>query len=252
MTQILRTISSLIAGVIISACSMSAALADEEAVALLKRVDELYRANTSEASIRMQIVTPNWERTMEMQVWSQGMENTFIRILAPKKDRGIATLKLGPEMWNYFPKVNKAIKVPPSMMMSSWMGSDFTNDDLVKEASLAEDYEVTRQDIDHTSLLTLVPKEQTVTVWAKIEVLIDREALLPLEQRYFNERGEQVRVMKFLDVKTFGEYTLPSRLEMTPLNKEGHKTIIYYDDLKLNVPIDEEMFTWRTLKQRFN
>lgn len=252
MTQILRTISGLIAGIIISAYAMSAAFADEEAVELLKRVDELYRANTSEASIRMQIVTPNWERTMEMQVWSQGMENTFIRILAPKKDRGIATLKLGPEMWNYFPKVNKAIKVPPSMMMSSWMGSDFTNDDLVKEASLAEDYEVTRQDIDHTSLLTLVPKEQTVTVWAKIEVLVDREALLPLEQRYFNERGEQVRVMKFLDVKAFGEYNLPSRLEMTPLNKEGHKTIIYYDDLKLNVPIDEEMFTWRTLKQRFN
>lgn len=252
MTQILRTISGLIAGIIISAYAMSAAFADEEAVELLKRVDELYRANTSEASIRMQIVTPNWERTMEMQVWSQGMENTFIRILAPKKDRGIATLKLGPEMWNYFPKVNKAIKVPPSMMMSSWMGSDFTNDDLVKEASLAEDYEVTRQDIDHTSLLTLVPKEQTVTVWAKIEVLVDREALLPLEQRYFNERGDQVRVMKFLDVKAFGEYNLPSRLEMTPLNKEGHKTIIYYDDLKLNVPIDEEMFTWRTLKQRFN
>jgi len=252
MKQVLRTISGLLAGVIILATSMSTAMADEEAVELLKRVDELYRANTSEASIRMQIVTPNWERTMEMKVWSQGMENTFIRILAPKKDRGIATLKLGPEMWNYFPKVNKAIKVPPSMMMSSWMGSDFTNDDLVKQDSLADDYEVTREDIDHTSLLTLVPKPDTVTVWAKIEVLVDREALLPLEQRYYNERGEQVRVMTFLDVKQFGEYKLPSRLEMTPLNKEGHKTVIYYDELELNVPIDEEIFTWRALKQRFN
>jgi outer membrane lipoprotein-sorting protein len=223
-----------------------------EAEDLLRRVDELYRANTSEASIRMQIVTPNWERTMEMQVWSEGMEKTFIRILAPKKDRGIATLKLDVEMWNYFPKVNKTIKVPPSMMMSSWMGSDFTNDDLVKEASLADDYTVTREDEACQSLLTLVPNEDTVTVWAKIEVLVDLEQLLPLEQRYYNERGERVRTMTFYDLKEFSGHMLPSRLEMVPHNKEGHKTVIHYDELLLDVELDENIFTWAALKQRFN
>ncbi len=218
---------------------------------LLRQVDALYRASTSEARIRMQIVTPNWERTLEMQVWSQGMENTFIRILAPKKDRGVATLKLEKEMWNYFPKIDKVIKVPPSMMMSSWMGSDFTNDDLVKEASLADDYVVTREDEDGTIALTLTPREQTVTVWAKIEVVVDATTLLPLEQSYYNERGEKVRVMQFLETKDFGGRELPSKLEMVPLNKEGYKTVIYYDDLQLDVTLDEDIFTWRNLKSRF-
>lgn len=218
---------------------------------LLRQVDALYRASTSEARIRMQIVTPNWERTLEMQVWSQGMENTFIRILAPKKDRGVATLKLEKEMWNYFPKIDKVIKVPPSMMMSSWMGSDFTNDDLVKEASLADDYVVTREDDDGTIALTLTPREQTVTVWAKIEVVVDATTLLPLEQSYYNERGEKVRVMQFLETKDFGGRELPSKLEMVPLNKEGYKTVIYYDDLQLDVTLDEDIFTWRNLKSRF-
>ena len=157
---------------------------------LLRQVDALYRASTSEARIRMQIVTPNWERTLEMQVWSQGMENTFIRILAPKKDRGVATLKLEAEMWNYFPKIDKVIKVPPSMMMSSWMGSDCTNDDLVKEASLADDYVVTREDADGTIALTLTPREQTVTVWAKIEVVVGAETLLAHGGQFRRLRGK--------------------------------------------------------------
>ena len=144
---------------------------------LLRQVDELYRANTSIADIRMQIVNPNWERTLEMKVWSEGMEKTFIRILSPKKDRGVATLKLEDEMWNFFPKIDRSIKVPPSMMMSSWMGSDLTNDDLVKEASLADDYDVILESNDNHYVMTLVPHEETVTVWAKIVVTVDRETL---------------------------------------------------------------------------
>ncbi|TNE38848.1 MAG: outer membrane lipoprotein-sorting protein [Alphaproteobacteria bacterium] len=232
-------------------CDVSA-LEGLSAEDLLRKVDELYRSDTSEADIRMQIITPDWERTMSMMVWSEGMEKTFIRILSPKKDRGIATLKLEDEMWNYFPKINKTIKVPPSMMMSSWMGSDFTNDDLVKEATLADDYTSTRQDTGCTSLLTLVPMEETVTVWAKIEVLVDLGKLLPLEERFYNERGEKVRTMTFSELKEFSGNMLPSRLEMVPHNKEGHKTVIYYDDLRLNVELDEDTFTWAKLKERFN
>lgn len=219
---------------------------------LLRKVDALYRADTGQSRIRMQIVTPNWERTLEMQSWSEGQENTFIRILAPKKDRGVSTLKLGNEMWNYFPKIDKVIKVPPSMMMSSWMGSDFTNDDLVKESSLADDYETTREDREGLIYLSLVPREQTVTVWGKIEVVVDAATLMPVEQSYYNERGEKVRVMSFLEPRDFGGVMLPSRMEMVPLNKQGHKTVIYYDELRLNVELGDDVFTMRNLKRRFN
>lgn len=229
-------------------------LKTENAADLLRRVDELYRSDASQGRMRMQIVTPNWERTMEMQIWTQGMEKTFIRILAPKKDRGVATLKVGDEMWNYLPKIGREIKVSPSMMMSSWMGSDFTNDDLVKEASLADDYIVEREDGEGTIRMTLTPKEQTVTVWAKIDVVVDMRTLLPVEQTYWNDRGEKVRVLRFLETRDFGGRTLPSKLEMVPLteSKAGNRTIIYYDELNLDVEIDDAIFTKRNLKAPFD
>lgn len=218
---------------------------------LLRKVDALYRADTAYSRIRMQIVTPNWERTLEMESWSKGQEDTFIRILAPRKDRGVSTLKLDNEMWNYFPKIDKVIKVPPSMMMSSWMGSDFTNDDLVKESSLADDYETAREDKNGRIHLSLIPRENTVTVWGKIEVVVDAATLMPVEQSYYNERGEKVRVMSFLEPKDFNGVTLPSIMEMTPLNKDGHKTVIYYDELALNIELEDGIFTMRNLKKRF-
>jgi len=225
---------------------------DEEALALLKKVDELYRSTSAIATLEMAIVTPNWERTLKMQSWSRGMEDTFIRVLAPKKDRGVSTLKLDQEMWNFFPKINKTIKVPPSMMMGSWMGSDFTNDDLVREVSLAEDYTVRRLDQPNTILLTLTPKQETVTVWSKIEVLVKKDDLMPIEQRYFNETNERVRTMTFDDVKIFSGKKLPARMTMVPHTKEGHKTIVTYLDLDFDQVIPDTIFSLRNLQKRFN
>ena len=143
--------------------------AGEDASSLLERVDKLYRSDSSYAEMEMRIVTENWERTMTMEVWTRGMDDTLIHLLSPRKDRGIKTLKLGNQMWNYFPKINKVLKVPPSMMMNSWMGSDFTNDDLVKENTLVDDHHARL--VDHPEdpekffLIELVPKEYTVTLW---------------------------------------------------------------------------------------
>ena len=231
--------------------SSTLTMANEEAVALLKKIDELYRSDTSTSTMKMQIVTPNWERTLEMQSWTIGMDDTFIRILSPKKDQGVATLKKGREMWNYFPKINKVIKVPPSMMMGSWMGSDFTNDDLVREVSLVKEYYVEKEDVESKHKLTLTPKENTVTVWGRIEILVEKDSLLPVEQRYFNEKGENVRSMYFSDIKAFSGKALPSKMSMVPHNKENHKTVIEYIDLTFDTKIDDDIFTLRNLKKRY-
>jgi len=221
------------------------------AEALLKKIDELYRSSSSQSHMTMEIVTPNWQRTLELQAWTRSMDDTFIQVLAPKKDRGVATLKLKREMWNYFPKINKVIKVPPSMTMGSWMGSDFTNDDLVREVSLVEDYFVTLDDSGEHLRLTLVPREQTVTVWAKIVIEVSRQQLLPVSETYYNEKDVAVRVMTFTDIKTFSGRQMPSVMTMTPLNKSGHKTVIRYDQLQLDVAVDDAIFTLRNLQKRF-
>lgn len=228
------------------------AQSNEGAVALLTKIDELYRSDNSISTMKMSIVTPNWQRTLEMQSWTIGMDDTFIRILSPKKDRGVATLKKGREMWNYFPKINKVIKVPPSMMMGSWMGSDFTNDDLVREVSLVKEYHVEKEDMGDKHKLTLIPKRDTVTVWARIEILIQKESLLPVEQSYFNEQGEKVRSLYFSDIREFSGKKLPTKLSMVPHNKKDHQTVVEYVDLEFNTTMGDDIFTLRNLKKRFN
>ncbi len=225
--------------------------ANNDAAELLKKMDELFRSKSSVSTMKMQIITPNWQRTLEMQSWTLGMDDTFIRVLSPRKDRGVATLKIDKEMWNYFPKINKVIKVPPSMMMGSWMGSDFTNDDLVREVSLVKEYEVSKQTEGENYRLTLIPKKDTVTVWGKIEFIVNQQTLLPLEQSYFNEKGEKVRSMIFSDIRDFSGKKMPAIMTMIPLNKTGHKTVIEYVEAEFDVELGDNIFTLRNLQKRF-
>ena len=223
-----------------------------DVIQIIDDMEALYRGDSSKAAITMIVETPQYQREMKMTSSAIGDEQSFIRVLSPKKDRGIATLKLDDEMWNYFPKINKVIKVPPSMMMGSWMGSDFTNDDLVKQTTLTDDYDLTLIETETQYTITLVPKELTVTVWGKIDYIVDRAAMVPLEQNFYDDRGDLIRTLAFSALKQFGDVRLPSRLEMIPLNKAGHKTIIIYDELIFEPDdIDSSIFTLRNLKSRF-
>ncbi|MBO6557431.1 MAG: outer membrane lipoprotein-sorting protein [Pseudomonadales bacterium] len=228
--------------------------ASEEARArsIIDEMEQLYRGDSSDATITMEVETPQYQRTLKMTGQSLGKELAFFRILSPKKDRGVATLKRDEEMWNYFPKINKVIKVPPSMMMGSWMGSDFTNDDLVKETQLIDAYHLSMTEDEAMYRVTLTPKEQTVTVWGKIDYVISKDPLLPVSQAFYDEDGEKIRELTFLEPREYEGKLMPSILEMTPLNKEGHKTRIIYDAITFNVPgITKQTFSMRNLKSRF-
>ena len=219
---------------------------------IIDEMEQLYRGTSSDAKLTMVVETPQYKRTMQMTGQSMGKEFGFFRILSPKKDRGIATLKRDVEMWNYFPKINKVIKVPPSMMMGSWMGSDFTNDDLVKETQLIDAYNISMEETDTQYQFTLVPNQQTVTVWGKIEYVVSKLPLLPVSQSFFDEDGEKIRTMSFSEPKEFGGRLMPSVLEMKPLNKEGHRTLVIYEDITFDPPgITEKTFSMRNLKSRF-
>lgn len=214
---------------------------------ILRQVDEMYRAKSSYSEMLMRIETPSWTREMEMKGWGRGMDETLVKILSPAKDRGVGTLRVKSEMWNYFPKINKVIKVAPSMMMGSWMGSDFTNDDLVRESTLTKDYSMTLQETSDLYRFTLTPKATTATVWGKIEVVVQKADLLPVEYVYWDEKGEKIRVMTFEDIRQFGKTKVPARMVMTPLKKPGHRTIIQYKALQLDLDLDTGVFTQRNL-----
>jgi len=220
--------------------------------AVLRRMDELYRGRSSKGRMKMRITSPHWQRTLTMVFWSRGMKDTLVRIVAPGKERGTATLKLGNELWNYLPRVNKIIKLPPSMMMSSWMGSDFTNDDLVKESSFREDYDCTvlSAAADAVVRLQLTPRPDLPVVWARILMRVDRRSLMPLTFDYYDEDGRRIRTLHFEKVKEMGGRRIPTVLRLTPHNRKGRETVIQYLNIEFDTPLSDAVFSLRSLRRR--
>ncbi len=224
----------------------------EDVYDILDKVDKIYRAETSHAEMEMKITTPNWKRTMKLEIWSEGMEKTFISVLSPAKDKGVSTLRVNNDMWNYFPKVGRVMKVPPSMMMGSWMGSDFTNDDLVKQTTFREDYNakiVQSKDKD-TIVIEMTPKESAASVWGKIVATIRKRDYMPLKQEYFSEKGEKMRIMKFSEFKKMGGKVIPAVMKIIPLNKKGHSTKITYIKADFDIKLDSNIFSLRNLRKK--
>jgi outer membrane lipoprotein-sorting protein len=214
-------------------------------------IDRLYRADSSYALMDMEIVNPNWERTLRLKAWSEGTDKTLIRILEPAKERGTGTLRIGTEMWNYLPKVDKTIRIPPSMMMSSWMGSDFTNDDLVKEFTFAEDYNFQYAEVQNPEAgrlyIECTPKQGRPIVWNRVLLVVDAESLLPVTEKYYDQQDRLMRTMSFRDVKIFDDRTIPSVMELVSQDGKG-KTIIRYLEAEFDIDIPAETFTTRSLR----
>lgn len=220
------------------------------ATELLERMDTLYQQDSAHAIMTMTVVTPDYQRSMRLESWSLGLDYALVKVLEPVRERGVATLQRDTEMWNFLPKINKVVKVPPSMMMGSWMGSDFTNDDLMRDTSWSEEYDVSLSETADTYELQLTPFENTVTVWGGMMLSIDKASLLPLQQRYFDEDGEQMRVMTFSNITDFDGTALPATMRLTPLNKDGQYTEVEYQQLDFNVDFDDGFFTLQNLRRR--
>ena len=203
--------------------------------------------------MEMEVTTPNWSRTIKMDMWTKGLDYSFVRINAPRKDKGVSSLKRDKDMWNFFPKINKVIKIPPSMMMGSWMGSDFTNDDLVKDSSLIDDYKAVFSDLKKDIVtITLTPSKNMASLWGKILIFVDKKSMLPTKQEFFDEKGVKIRVMYFKDVKLMGGRMIPATLELIPLtkSKKGNKTLIRYIEAKFDVDVPNSVFTRTNLQKR--
>ncbi|GLI35109.1 outer membrane lipoprotein-sorting protein [Desulforhabdus amnigena] len=221
---------------------------------ILDRMDDLYRGESSHGEMTMVVVTAHWKRTLSLEFWSKGKEKSLIKILAPIKEKDTATLRSGNEIWNYLPKVKRVIKLPSSMMSASWMGSHFTNDDLVKESRFVEDYdfEVTfegRRAGKDIVEVTCIPKPDAPVVWGKVVVVVRLQDYLPLESAYFDEELHLARTMTFSDVRTFSGRTLPARMVVVPADKPGERTEVTYREIAFDLDLSDEIFSIRNLQK---
>jgi hypothetical protein len=220
---------------------------------LLDSTDDMQRGESSTATVTMNVKTARWTRSLTMQSWSKGEEKSLIRITAPAKEAGVTTLKVGENIWNYLPKVDRTMKVPAGMMSGSWMGSHFSNDDLVKESRMADDYtyKLASKPDDAGAGNYVVECEATATaavVWGKVVVTLNADKMTEHIQ-YFDEKGVLIRTMKFSDIKDIGGKQVATRMMLVPEDKPGEFTEIIYDELSFNANVPESMFSLQELKK---
>jgi outer membrane lipoprotein-sorting protein len=226
----------------------------QDAKEIVQKANNLVMGKTSQGITTMTIERPGWDRTVSMKSWSKGNDYYLILITAPARDQGQVFLKRETDMWNWMPSISRMIKIPPSMMSQSWMGSDFTNDDLVKMNSIVEDY-------DHTILgeetvsdydcykIELMPKENAAVVWGKIIMWIAKDEYFELKMQYFDEDMMLVNTQLASNITQFGDRKLPAHLEMIPADKEGHKTILDTEEMKFNVDLPDSFFSQQNMKR---
>ena len=221
---------------------------------IIRQADEKFRGESSQGTMTMIIERPTWSREVTMKNWTKGNEYSLIYITAPAKEKGQVFLKRQSEMWNWVPTIERMIKIPPSMMMQSWMGSDFTNDDLVRESSLIEDYDqklVGEETIDGYECYKaeLIPKDDAPVVWGKLIMWVSKQDYLWLKAEYYDEDGYLVNTEILSDIKKMDDRIMPTRLEMIPADEEGNKTIMIFEDIKFNVDLDESFFSQQNMKR---
>lgn len=221
---------------------------------IVQKADEKTRGSSSFGEMTMTIIRPTWSREVGIKSWSKGDEFSLILITSPARDKGAAFLKRENEMWNWQPSIERVIKLPPSMMMQSWMGSDFTNDDLVKESSILKDYthnllgKETIADLEAYKI-ELIPNEDAAVVWGKILIWIDVKDFIQLKTEFYDEDDYLVNTMRGKNIKMMGGKLLPSLLEVIPADEEGHKTVVEYKSLTFDKAIEERFFSVQNLKR---
>lgn len=234
----------------ILACSLKAQNARE----IVRKANDLMRGASTYSEISMTITKPEWSRTIVMKAWALEPDYSLVYVTEPARDRGSVTLKRKQEVWSWLPTVQRVIKIPPSMMLQSWMGSDFTNDDLVRQSSIVDDY--THSMVGEESLagyrcwkIELTPKPDAGVVWGKLLMWISQSNYIELRTDFYDEDGTVVKSFVGSNIRTFDGRSLASHWEMMPVNEPGKKTIIEYRDIKFKVKLEQSFFSEENMKR---
>ena len=238
--------------------ALSASAAEPRLVELVDKANKALRGDSSRGRLIMTIETPEWKRALEVEGWNKDRAFAFIVVHSPPKDRGNTTLRRRNEMWVWLPKVERVIKIPPTMMHSAWQGSDFTYEDIIKADSIVKDYthkllKTTKEEGRTVYHIEATPKPDAPVVWGKVltdVALYDEDgAVIPLNELDYSERGELIRTITMSDIRLLGGRRVPTMLECVPTRKKGQRTTLQYRELEFDLPLDESFFSYQRLQK---
>ena len=221
---------------------------------ILNNVDDIYRSNASHGILTLAVTTSNWQRSLTLEQWSKGNDMHLLKVLKPKKEKNLATLRVDKNVWNYMPKVKRVVKIPSSMMSSSWMGSHFTNDDLVKQSRMVIDYDfsITYEGLrDGVNIVEIscIPKKNAAVVWGKVEVIVYRNDFIPLSIVYYDEDLKLSRTLKFSNIQVLGGKKIPLQMKMVPTDEPEESTAILWEKIDFDLAIKDDFFSLRKLQE---
>lgn len=240
---------------IFAACLGSTISVAQDATEIIRKADERWNGEkSSESYMTMTIVRPKWERSIEFKNWTMGQENAMTLIMSPAKEKGQAFLKRGTEMWNWMPSISRMIKLPPSMMADGWMGSDYTNDDILKESSVVKDYShklLGSETVEAETCwkIELIPHDDAAVVWGKIVKWISQNEYNQMKSEFFDEDGYLVKTEFASDLKVMDGRRIPTRVEIIPADKKDQKTIVVINNIKFNIAIDNSFFSQQNMQR---
>jgi outer membrane lipoprotein-sorting protein len=221
--------------------------------AVVKHFEDLYRSDSSISVVEISVTRPRSTRTMTMKIWTRGRDKALILIREPVREAGTATLKVDANLWNYLPRIKRTLRIPPSMMLASWMGTDFTNDDLVRESSFIDDYAyqlVGRSNDPAGWVVRFDAKPGLVGLWNRIELVLSEDGTIPLQARYHDRKNRLARTMSWDDVREFGARRLPVHMTLVPEDEAGHRTEMRYREIQFDVDVPESTFSLSNLEQQ--
>jgi outer membrane lipoprotein-sorting protein len=222
---------------------------------VVRKADEKFNGEKSSYSVMsMTIIRPGWQRTIEFKSWTLGRDYALTLITAPPKEAGQAFLKRVAEMWTWNPTISRLIKLPPSMMSQGWMGSDYTNDDILRESSVVTDY--THEIVGEESIggrlcykIRMTARENASIVWGKQIRWIDKKDFLVLKAELYDEDGYLVRTETGSDIKVMGGRTITSKIELVPEEEPENKTLVEIREIQYDIPVDESYFSQQNMKR---
>ncbi len=220
---------------------------------IVKKSYDIMQGNSSESWITIEIVRPTWQRTLKVHSWAKGKDYSMAVITFPPKEKGQSFLKRKNDIWNWQPSIQRMIKLPPSMMSEGWMGSDFSNDDLLKESSIVDDYQHTllgTEKINQTECykIKLTPKPEVAVVWGYIIKWISKDMVLQLKSEYYDEEGALIKTETAYEIKNMNGRTIPTKFELIPADKNNHKTIVVLEKVLFDIPINDNFFSQQNMK----
>lgn len=221
---------------------------------IIKRADDLMQGQSNYAEVKMIVHRPKWERSLSFKSWMKGSEYALIYITEPVKEKAQVFLKRDREMWNWLPSIGRMIKIPPSMMMQSWMGSDITNDDLVNESSIVDDYThklLNKEMIqgEECYKIELVPHEDAAVVWGKIISWVSVKNIYTLRNEYYDEDDFLVNTETLSDIKKVNDRIIPTKYTIVPAEEEDQWTSMEFVNINFNLNIEDSFFSIQNMKR---